>query len=154
MLRWEFHVPWGERPHKATTHAVAWVWVKNNGPTASFAAEVREVTGLPSKWGDYFVAEAAWDGKSSAKVEIPHGGRRKLKLAAITRYPMRGFWFFTSEGRNEVPGWYWTLGDNEQADIRFTIVLTDTDSDATVHSRGRIKIPFEVGNSSFELEEF
>jgi len=128
--------------------------VKNNGPTASFAAEVREVTGLPSKWGDYFVAEAAWDGKSSAKVEIPHGGRRKLKLAAITRYPMRGFWFFTSEGRNEVPGWYWTLGDNEQADIRFTIVLTDTDSDATVHSRGRIKIPFEVGNSSFELEEF
>lgn len=152
VLRWDFHVPWGKRLHKATTHAIAWVWVKNNGPTASFTAEVRETTGLPSKWGDYFVAEAAWDGKNSPKVEIPYGGRRKLKLAAITRYPMRGFWFFTSEGRNEVPGWYWSLGDDEKADIRFTLVLTDTSTDAVTESRGRIKIPFEVANSSFELE--
>jgi len=66
---------------------------------------------------------------------------------------MRGFWFFTSEGRNEVPGWYWSLGDDEQADIRFTLVLTNTSTDAATRSRGRIKIPFEVANSSFELED-
>ena len=153
VVHWEFDdMQWGGRSHKATTHAVAWVWVKNHGPTASFAAEVRETTGLPSDWGDYFIAEAAWDGKSSAKVEIPHGGRRKLKLAAITSQPTRGFWFFTSEGQNEVPGWYLTLGDDERAEIRFTLVLTNTSTDASAQTRGRVKIPLELAEASFELD--
>lgn len=134
------------------THAVAWLWVRNNGPTASFAAEVKEVAGLPSSWGDYFVAEAAWDQKKSATIEIPHGGRRKLKLAAIAETPQRGFWFWTSEGQNEVPGWQWWMGDMESGDVRFEVVLTNTSTDQIAARSGRIRIPRDVSKSTFEIE--
>jgi hypothetical protein len=135
------------------TQAVAWLWVKNKGPTASFAAEVTDVTGLPSDWGDYFVAEAAWDQKHLATIEIPHEGRRKLKLAIIARAPQRGFWFWTTEGQIEAPGWQWWLGDDEVADIRFSVVLTNTSTDQLKICPGRITIPGEVSDSTFELTE-
>lgn len=154
-LRWKLQLPVGPngRIFDIITQAVAWVWVKNNGPTASFAAEVRDVTGLPSSWGDYFVAEAAWDQKNSATIEIPHGNRRKLKLAAVARAPQRGFWFWTSEGQNEVPGWRWWMGDREMGDVRFEVVLTNTSTDEIATCRGRIMIPEEASESTFELDD-
>ena len=80
-VRWEFDLPFkpGGRIFTIHTQAVAWVWVKNNGPTATVAAAINDVTGVPSDWDDYFVAEAAWDQKHSATVVIPHQGRRRLK---------------------------------------------------------------------------
>jgi hypothetical protein len=152
-VRWKLNLPMGRqgRIFEVTTQAAAWVWVKNNGPTASFAAEVRDVTGVPSEWGDYFVAEAAWDQKNSATIEIPHGGRRKLKVAAIARRPHRGFWFWTSEGQVEAPGWQWWMGDNETGDVRFEVVLTNTSTDQIATCRGRIRIPREAPDSTLEL---
>jgi hypothetical protein len=152
-VRWEYQLPVGPRGRIMDIHvrAVAWLWVTNNGPTASFAAEVREVTGVPSDWGDYFVAEAEWDQKNSAVIEIPHGGRRKLKLLAIVLHPQRGFWFWTSEGQVEAPGWQAYLGDGEDADLRFEVVLTNTASDQVNACRGRVKIPGQVRDSTFEL---
>jgi len=133
------------------TEAVVWIWVKNNGPTATVAAEIRDVAGVPSKWGDYFVAEAAWDQKHSATTVIPHEGRRKLKVASVARAPQRGFWFWTSEGGKEVPGWLWWMGDAEIADVRLEVVLTNTSTDHVATCRGRIEIPREPGDSTFEL---
>lgn len=131
--------------------AIAWVWVKNNGPTANFAAQVIDTTGLPESWGDYIVAEPAWDQKRAPVIEIPHGHQRKLKLASVLQKP-RGFWFWTSEGGAEVPGWQLRLDEDEEAAIGFALEVTNTVTDQTVRARGRIRIPQSSGITDFELE--
>jgi hypothetical protein len=154
-VRWKLDLPMGPngRIFEVTTHSVAWIWVTNNGPTASFAAEIRAVAGVPSDWGDYFVAEAAWDQKNSATIEIPHGGRRKLKVATIAEFPQHGFWFWTTESQREEPGWQWWMGDRDTADVRFEVVMTNTATNQTAARWARIQIPRDVDDSSFELEE-
>ena len=150
------HVDWAAKlgmPVQVWRHgAVAWVWVKNNGPTAKFAAQVVDVKGLPESWGDYKVAEAAWDGKHSATIEIPRGHQRKLRLASVLRKP-RGFWFWTSEGQTEVPGWQWSLADDEPADVEFLLEVTDTNTGRTAQRRGQITIPLDTGETEFTLED-
>jgi hypothetical protein len=132
--------------------AFAWVWVKNHGPTANFAAQVVDVRGVPESWGDYKVAEPAWDGKHSAIIEIPKGHERKLRLASVLRKP-RGFWFWTSEGQNEVPGWPWPLADDEFADIEFRLEVTNTNTGHTTGKQGRITVPLDTAEAEFTLED-
>lgn len=157
FVRWKFELPLppADRIFDVHVRAAAWLWVKNNGPTATFAAEIREVTGVPSDWGDYWVAEAAWDQKNAPTVEIPHGARRKLKVAAIAEYPQRGFWFWIADGQEEVPGMQWWLGDDESGTVAFEISITNTATDQVNTTRGSIRVPARsaISDSSFDLVE-
>jgi hypothetical protein len=127
------------------THAAyVWAWVQNDGPTATLAAQILDVTGVPDDWQSdgrpYFVAEAAWDGTGSSTFQVPSGHRKKLKVASVLAHP-RGFWFWTTEHQTESPGWQWRLGERADAEIRFRLRVTDAATGQAVEMPGTIQIP-------------
>jgi hypothetical protein len=132
--------------------AVAWVEVRNLGPTSRFAAQVHDVTGVPEFWGSpYRVTEPTWDGKHSAVTEIPRGGERRIKLASVMRDP-RGMWFWTSELGREGPGRQWWLGEGESASVEFIVeVVNIGDADQAVRKRGRLTVPLNAHDAEFTL---
>ena len=132
--------------------AVAWVEVRNQGPTSRFAAQVHDVTGVPGFWGTpYRVTEPTWDGKHAPVTESPRGGERRIKLASIMRDP-RGMWFWTSEQGREGPGRQWWLGEGERAHVEFIVEVVNVgDADQAVRKRGRLTVPLNAHDAKFTL---
>jgi hypothetical protein len=148
-LGWVWHTGPVLDPEKWVHEAVAWVWVRNEGPSANFAAQILNVEGPP--WEDYFVAEPAWDGKNSPVTHIPKGHKRRIRLASILRQP-RGFWFWTSEGQNQVPGWQWSLSPEPQH-VEFALEVLNQRADVTRAKIGRITLPVDLADAEFVLED-
>jgi hypothetical protein len=134
--------------------AVLWVFVENSGPTSEFTARIREVSGVPSAWGDpYSVDQPLWDGEGASSVRIEKGGRRKLRIASILNEPIC-FWFWTSEMHDARPGHQWMmLAGETPVSIEFVLdVVNSGEDDQTVRSHGRIDIPTDLSQATFGLE--
>lgn len=147
-LNWTTHLGSIREPEEWIHEAVAWVWVRNSGPSADFAAQVLDVNGPP--WVDYFVAEPAWDGKNSAVTHIPKGHKRRIRLASILREP-RGFWFWTSEGQNQVPGWQWAL-PAESMKVEFALEVLNQGADVSLTKKGWVTLPCDLSAAEFDFE--
>lgn len=135
-----------------THEAVFWIWVRNDGPTSTFAAQIVDVHGLPIDWAAYHVAEPLWDGKAAPTVEIPSGHQRKLRIASVLREP-RGFWFWTAEQRTEAAGWQLELKEAQPLTVDFRLEVTNTRSDRLSGAHATIKVS-RATECEFELEQW
>lgn len=144
-------LPWSVDVNDVTyTHgSVLWVPVDNAGPTSTFAARVKSVSGVPPEWGkDYKVDPASWEQQPDPEIAIPRGSRRRLKVLSIPKRP-RAFWFYSGQWGSELPGNQWQIPPDAEPAIRFTLEVVNTgDADQTVSRDIEVVIPLDVSTAT------
>lgn len=133
----EFQLP--NDPRIWTTRAVLMLEVRNEGPSARFAASIDAIDEVERELGglvpDYRVDEVAWENSLERVNEIPSGASARLKIATAGRWMVGrdqgDSWFFwTARSASYAPnshgvGWRLRAPDHGIVSLRITVVNVD-----------------------------